>query len=285
MQSQELRNCPRDMENETQLVSSVRDLRPLTEWYSIQDDGQHKLSRTTFCFVTNNYCAYFGQATVGKWKLTTKMVNECLQRVPDEDIYPIAPPHIKVASAATEDNSKFFIKGPKLSRYDELRGTGIASKLLLHEAETLEQLAHHGQHPNIIRYHGCIVKRGRIVGIVLDRHTETLQQRLEGDVENFGTDDGNEIFDKDLCIRKIESAAKHIHSLGLAHNDLNPSNIMLKHEEPIIIDFGSCQPFGKALVSAGTPGWVDIDGCNTSALRNDEIALDRIRTWLAEKVL
>ncbi|KAF2241352.1 hypothetical protein BU26DRAFT_440672 [Trematosphaeria pertusa] len=264
-----------------QLVASVRELRPLTEWSPIQDDGQQKPSRTTFGFVTNDYCAYFGQAAVGKWELTTKMVNDCLKRVPDDDIYPRAPAHITVASIATDSSSGLFVKGPKLSRYDELEGTGIASELLLHEAETLERLAHHKQHPNIIRYHGCIVERDRIVGIVLDRHPVTLQQRFTGDTENLSPDDAG-MFDKDLCIKKIKSAVEHIHSLGLAHNDLNPSNIMLNQGEPIIIDFGSCQPFGKALVSAGTPGWVDVDCCTTSALRNDEVALDRIRTWLRE---
>lgn len=30
-----------------------------------------------------------------------------------------------------------------------------------------------------------------------------------------------------------------------------------KHDEPIIIDYGSCQPFGMDLITAGTPGWVD----------------------------
>ena len=272
------------MKHKTQLVASVRELRPLTEWSSIQDDGQLKPSRTTFGYVTSDYCAYFCQAAVGKWELTTKMVNECLKRVPDDDIYPRAPAHITVTSIAKDSNSEIFVKGPKLSRYDELEGTGIASALLLHEAETLERLAQHKQHPNIIRYRGCIVERDRIVGIVLDRHPVTLQQRLTGDMEDLSTDDA-EIFDKDLCIKRIESAAEHIHSLGLAHNDLNPSNIMLNQGKPIVIDFGSCQPFGKALVSAGTPGWVDVDCCTTSALRNDEMALDRIRTWLKEGAL
>ena len=101
--------------------------------------------------------------------------------------------------------------GPKPSRYDKLKRTGIASELLLHKAETLERLAHHKQHPNIIRYHGCIVERDRIVGIVPHRHPITLQQRFTCDPR---------MFDKDLCIKKIESAVEHINSLRLANNDL-----------------------------------------------------------------
>jgi len=144
------------MENGSQLVPAVRKLSLVTEWFSEQDDGELKFSRTTFNFVTEDYCAYFGQTAVGKWKLTTKMVNECLKRIPDEDIYPEAPPHVTIASVSTDGNNNVFVKGPKLRRYDELKGTGIAAKLLLHEAEMLEFLTNHKQHPNIIRYHGCM---------------------------------------------------------------------------------------------------------------------------------
>jgi serine/threonine protein kinase len=273
------------MNNGTQLVTSVRELRPLTEWFLTQDDGQQKLSRTTFGFVTDSYCSYFGQATVGKWELTTEMVNQCLERIPDEDIYPEAPPHITIAPTSTHGRSDVFVKGPNLRRYEDLKGTGIAAKLLLYEAEMLELLSRPSQHPNIIRYHGCIVERGRIVGLVLDRHALTLQQRLTADMDSFDQDDIG-VFDEKSCISKIELAVEHIHSRGLAHNDLNPSNIMLRFgepTEPIIIDFGSCQPLGNNLLSAGTPGWVDEDCHSTSALRNDEIALGRIRTWLTER--
>ena len=78
----------------------------------------------------------------------------------------------------------------------------------------------------------------------------------------------------------IEAAVSHLHSLGLAHNDLNPSNVVLdKSNEPILIDFGSCRPFGRELVSTGTPGWVDED-FTTSEKEHDLKALPKIRKWL-----
>ncbi len=83
-------------------------------------------------------------------------------------------------------------------------------------------------------------------------------------------------------MKKIISAVCYLHSLGLAHNDLTPMNIMVdKCNNPIIIDFGSCQPFGSILITAGTPGWIHED-FTISAQKHDESALDKIRRWLEE---
>lgn len=45
----------------------------------------------------------------------------------------------------------------------------------------------------------------------------------------------------------IERGIKHLHSLGLVHTDVNPSNIMLDWDEAVIIDFGSCRRVGESL--------------------------------------
>lgn len=60
---------------------------------------------------------------------------------------------------------------------------------------------------------------------------------------NFGGVDKKQLF------AQLESAVSHLHSLGMAHNDINPRNIMIKDGDPILIDFGSCQPYGKATES------------------------------------
>ncbi|KAF1936815.1 hypothetical protein EJ02DRAFT_479058 [Clathrospora elynae] len=79
---------------------------------------------------------------------------------------------------------------------------------------------------------------------------------------------------------KITSAVSHIHTLELAHNDLTPMNIMVdEYDTPFIIDFGSCQPFGCELITAGTPGWIDEDFAH-SAQDHDDFALIKLRTWL-----
>jgi serine/threonine protein kinase len=254
-------------------VESTRDLRPLTEWFSVED-GQQTFSRCTFAIVTNEYRVYIGQAPIRKYNLTAKIINESLKFVPDEEVYPEAPPNITIALDPTNDK-KFFIKGPTLSLYDTLAGTDSLSRLLLQEAEALELLSGIRQHPNVVRYHGCLVKRGRIVGIVLDRLTELLEYRFE--------DKGREPFDAEACMRKMKSVVQFLHSQGLAHNDIKPTNIMLnEHDEPYIIDLGSCLPFGSLLITGGTLGWIDEEYTH-SARWNDEIALRKLRTWLKEK--
>jgi tRNA A-37 threonylcarbamoyl transferase component Bud32 len=65
-----------------------------------------------------------------------------------------------------------------------------------------------------------MIKRGRIVGIILDRHPMTLEQRLKYDMRLRP-------LDVETCMSKITSAVKHMHALELAHNDLTPMNIMV----------------------------------------------------------
>lgn len=101
--------------------------------------------------------------------------------------------------------------------------------MLMHKPETLEPLARN-RHLNIIHYRDCIFERSRIVGIVLDRRTATFQERLAADVNNSSTDDIG-MSNQDLCVKKIEPAVRHPHTSGLAQNDLNPPNAMLKHGE------------------------------------------------------
>jgi serine/threonine protein kinase len=107
----------------------------------------------------------------------------------------------------------------------------------------------------------------------LDKYEWTLKQSLDNKLIPR--------FDVDSFMAQIESAIEHLHSLGLAHNDLNPMNIMVDHgdEKLYLIDFGSCRPYGCELITAGTYGWVDED-YSTSARRNDEVALEKLRTWL-----
>lgn len=258
------------MSNEVPQIDSIRDLRPLCEVFALEN-GRQVFLRSTFAFVTDDYRVYFGEAPVRKKVLKPKDIKEYLKHVPDEEVYPKAQSHITTVS--TLINGDIYVKRPKLTNYDTMKGTGLLPKLLLQEAEIFELLIRN-QHPNIVRYHGSVIERGCIVGLVLDRHPTTLEHRLQN---------GSRDFDVKLCINGITSAIEHLHSLGLAHNDLTPMNILVdKRDTPIIADFGSCQPFGKGLITAGTPGWID-EEFTTSERRHDEIALGKIRTWLEEK--
>lgn len=67
----------------------------------------------------------------------------------------------------------------------------------------------------------------------------------------------------------LRAGIQHLHSLGYAHNDLNPMNIALDgDDQPVILDLGSCGRCGERLLSGGTPGWVEEDYSTSSPDQN-----------------
>ncbi|KXS93551.1 hypothetical protein AC578_2252 [Pseudocercospora eumusae] len=196
-----------------------------------------------------------------------------LKRIPDEQIYPRATPSISILPHCRRDEKNLYIKRPQLTGCDDAEIAALLPGLLLEEARLLEILKIH-PHPNLIKYHGCTLKNGRISGIALEKHEVLLLYRYEDRPLPFNTT---------ACMDGIRAGVRHLHSLGLAHNDLNPMNVLLdKDDQPVIIDFGSCKKFGERLVSAGTPGWID-DEYIISARENDEAALLKIESWLAAR--
>ncbi|KAF1977410.1 hypothetical protein BU23DRAFT_295763 [Bimuria novae-zelandiae CBS 107.79] len=220
-------------------IESARDLSPLYEVFPEEDDedGSPIFLYSSFGFVSDRYIAYFGQSKLRKRR-----------RVP-----PGALEH------------------PNLCRTNKQR-------CLFEKAQSSTRPSLHlldRPHPNLIRYRGCLIERGRIVGIVLDRHPMTLKRRLENGIRGFNVEN---------CMREITSAVNHLHSIGLAHNDLTPMNIMVdEHDTSIIVDFGSCQPFGCELITAGTPGWIDEDFTH-SVEHHDVDALHKLQTWFETQV-
>ena len=86
--------------------------------------------------------------------------------------------------------------------------------------------------------------------------------------------------DYSCILTDIESGINHLHSLGLVHNDINPSNIMINNHRAIIIDFGSCRRLGESLEDVGrTYEWYD-EKIQHSLFENDLNALEEIRIWL-----
>ncbi|OQN95346.1 hypothetical protein B0A48_18666 [Cryoendolithus antarcticus] len=231
--------------------------------------------RTLFTYVDTDERAWAGQAHVRKYDLTDEDLRTNLRRIPDDDAFPKMTQDITLLPQHYEA-SKLFLKRPQIHCLLEEFGGSIVPQMLLEEAQILEFLACH-PHQNIVPYHGCVVRRGHITGIGLTRYQKILDHRFYDDASDL---------DLHRFERQCRDAVSHIHSLGLAHNDLNPSNIALdSNDDPIIIDWGSCKEFGEPLLSAGTPGWIE-DDFDVSKKEHDLFALDKIMAWMrAEKAV
>ena len=244
----------------------VRRWSDLASLQQVVDDASGTHLRSTFALVGEHDFAWSGHAETSLRDLTLDEVNRNLERVRDEEIYPL--PTLSTSTLPSHGHD-VFIKRPKL-HIDDYLPHGFLAQVLYEEAQVLEFLARH-PHPNLVRYLGCMVKRSRITGIALERHATTLQECSRSGFRGL---------DPQMLIQGLRRGVDHLHALGLAHNDLNPSNIAIGDDNrPVILDFGSCRELGEYLLSAGTPGWAD--DVYTSAKENDEIAMKRIANWLA----
>ncbi|KAJ5236862.1 hypothetical protein N7489_006953 [Penicillium chrysogenum] len=247
------------------LVKSLQDLTIVESW----KDG--KLKSTTFYHVTEDEEVFFGFASKNKREMTIAEFNSSLQRVQDKDIYPEVSPntHLTLAPEGLSD-SLVYVKRPGLQWYEDMIGTNHLPKTVLDETIVMEQISR-SPHQNIIRYYGCRVRRGYITSIVLERLDQTLK-------DYASTSDFQQL-DKTKFFESLKSVVEHLHTLGLAHNDINPDNIMVKDGSPVLIDFDSCQPFGKRLQSLGTLGWYE-KPFYTSEKEHDTYSLGKIQEWL-----
>lgn len=227
------------------------------------------LEYATFYLVTDDDYLFFGQLFKALSDTTVEEVANALTLVPDEIVFPPLTEDKTWAIAANDTSYDCYIKRPNMSFYELCNYDDLLARILLGEADVLERLSRH-PHPNIIRYHGVRVRRNRITGLVLDKHRHTLLEYVK---------EGHKL-DEEEFMWDLDSAVAHLHSLGLAHNDINPENIMIDAERrPVLIDFGSCRPFGERLLTGGTVGWVDNLKYFRSAERHDISALSKLRQW------
>ena len=249
------------------VVSSLRDLTIIEAF----DQGASESKYVTFYLVTPEDELYFGQSFKKKKEISLAEHNAALEYVPDNEIYPEVPRNatLTIASDGLDDTSA-FIKRPGLNSYKSMKGSNWVPKGLLEETLIMEQISK-TPHPNIVGYLGCRVRRGRITSLFLELLDQTLMQYIH--------EPGFADLDKTKFVDALESSVTHLHSLGLAHNDINPSNIMVRDGMPVLIDFGSCQPFGGRLQSLGSPGWYE-EMFFTSQAKHDTYALKKLREWL-----
>lgn len=156
--------------------------------------------------------------------------------IPTSKMWPSSPEGLTRAPEPLPTDC--FVKRPSLLDYGDTEASSNISSLILHEADICEILRLH-PHPNIARYLGCVVdRRGRITGLCFARYTKRL----------FESALQNKIPHRESCLSQIESGIRHLHSIGLVHNDINPFNVTMDTDDkPVIIDFDSCLKAGEKI--------------------------------------
>ncbi|KAI1462871.1 kinase-like domain-containing protein [Annulohypoxylon moriforme] len=167
-----------------------------------------------------------------------------VQEVPKEHLSAPLPRGLTPAPEPLPEHA--YTKLPNLLSCGESPLSTNFCALLLQEAEVYE-LLHRNPHPNIAQYYGCVVQGGKFRGICLKRYPTTLEQVVSA---------GAAFAKSAHFMQGIKDGVAHLHSLGLVHGDLNPSNIMVDCDTAIIIDFDSCRRNGDPVgLKGSTLGW------------------------------
>lgn len=201
-----------------------------------------------------------------------------LIKIPIDNVWPKLSPNLTQAPTPLPNNS--YLKQPSLLYYGDTNASLRFDEQILNEAKVCEVLKQN-PHPNIATYRGCVVRDGRIRGLCFAKYPLTLAQRMQVDNQSIYAP-----LDIDTCLQGIKNGVAHLHNLGLIHNDLNPSNIMMDGDNPVIIDFDSCKQIGEKLgLKAGTIGWAMSELGDIAKLENDEYGIAKLEQWLAKKVI
>ncbi|KAK3363816.1 kinase-like domain-containing protein, partial [Lasiosphaeria hispida] len=229
---------------------------------------------------------------------TIEQINDALEEIPNERIFfPLPIPWffantiVTVANEWSDDEPEWHLKRPWFSRIVDCPDDypTVVAEWFAIEVGMLELLSRHPQHPNVVKYHGCRVRKGRVTGVYLGR--------LEGDNLWEHVCAGKTV-DKEPFLTVLESAIRHLHDVvGIAHNDIQPFNIMVSPEGiPTLIDFGSSELIGNKISRCRVYStWgedppdmemeaADIAWTPVSTRSRDLAALNKLRTWLDNPV-
>ncbi|RSL69731.1 hypothetical protein CEP54_002108 [Fusarium duplospermum] len=240
------------------------------------DDTDECVSTYTLVMIVDqdSYAAWIGTVNAPRDQVSLEQAVNCLSRIPDKAIYPPVTPDMQtVATCSFILDENTWLKRPLIHAYSKKDPTNWAANVFLDEIKA-HQLVEEHPHRNLVKFKACLEKDGLVVGVLQKRYPTALNFRVEARSQPP--------YDATAFYQDIEAGLRHLHSLGFAHNDLNPSNVMIDAEDrPIIIDLGAATPLGQVLHQGGTPGWCD--GYQmTSCVANDEIGLRLMKEYLQE---
>jgi hypothetical protein len=251
----------------------VNDFKDFTICNKVDEfnDTDECLSTYTLVMMVDqdSYAAWIGTVNAPRDQVSLEQAVNCLSRIPDKAIYPPVPPDMQVV--ATSDFT--WLKRPLIHAYSKKDPANWTADAFLDEIKA-HQLVEEHPHRTLVKFKGCLEKDGLVVGVLQKRYPTALNFRVEARSQPP--------YSATAFYDDIEAGLRHLHSLGFAHNDLNPANVMVEAEDrPIIIDLGATRPLGQVLHQGGTPGWCD--GFQmTSCVANDEIGLRLRKEYLQE---
>lgn len=236
----------------------------------VEEDGDLSFSHTKI--ILREGYQYYYAVTSRRYHCNAEVDPSELSPVPirTSKVWPPFPSHFTRAPEPLPSNC--HVKRPSLLYYADTAASTELSNALLNEAQVCEILRAN-PHPNIAQYLGCIVENNHILGLCFVKYGMNLLERVRKDSRPFDTD---------LLLCGIQDGIRHLHSLGLIHCDINPANILMNEDTPVIGDFDSCQRKGDKLgPKAGTRGWTRED-FDFAMPENDEYGLSKIKEFLMQ---
>ena len=233
------------------------------------DEGASSVFKETNLFLRQGDSVFAVKTTKREFELDDLELAS-LERVlvPAHDFCPEYKDSLTKAPTPLPEGS--YVKQPKLFYWDANDGGAVAANFL-REAEAYETIKQAHLHPShavyVEKYYGCVVENGRITGLCLKKYETSLEAAMEA--ETVPEEKRRE------WANGITTGIKILVWSGLAHNDVNPSNIMMDGEKPVLVNFGDCRPAGEKLAEPRTAGllpeWVE-----TSEFENDLYGLKKI---------
>ncbi|RJE22006.1 Phosphotransferase enzyme family [Aspergillus sclerotialis] len=234
-------------------------------------DGRMKFTYTQI-FAKQDGILYSGKWT-DRFNLPKTLEDlQEIKQIPTED----RGPKMKITWLAV------YVKTPSLLAYIN----GNLENQIAREIDTCEILRKN-PHPNIATYYGCKETHGRVSGLCFKRYTSTLLEAVNPQClgKSAFVSSGRELVKENMksSLEEILAGIKHLHSLGLVHNDINPANIMLDEDGTfILIDFDSCRYIGESsrkTETKRTHHWHD-PSVDIALEKNDFDAFKDLQIWL-----
>jgi len=242
----------------------------LQEVFDDSDGTSSPVFKYTSVTALVNGSAFAGQSPQRMEEVDEIEVLNLLRPVPLENINPLIPDGFtQVPLDSVTHDAHYYLKAPSFMYEDSTPGHTFVADCLLNEATVLEKLRGH-PHPNLAQNFGCVVRDGRITHICLKRYECSLADYASRPLSHEQRQD---------ILAGVVAAVKHLHALGLAHNDICPHNVCIDSDgRPVIIDFDSCLPFGEPLLKGvATQAY---GGHHVSAAENDLQGLEDFKDFL-----